>query len=156
MKTFTTYTLIDEISASPTQPLAHNKRDYQLTRMWQGLHAMERLTNPTQDDWRVVSNAVNMMETLIEMGELADGDCLLHDAVTAMAEAGTRHATKGAPIRLSGPGMMAIRGLLEDYEEAMKALPARTMIRAHRKTERRVQEILRGKTLPGDVKVPRA
>lgn len=175
------YTLIDVMMASPTQPLPDSHRVHQLTRMHQGLDAMEKAPTPTPDDWRVVSDCVNIMETLVTSGdlfkteidpetgegvkvpipgmwygcdgqpmEITDASGLLSDAVTAMALAGKRHQA-GGNIRLDGAGIQAVRGVLEDYSSLMDALPARTMIKAHRETERRLHEILSGKKRPHDV-----
>ncbi len=148
-----TYTLWDEIAASPTELLPEAKRNYQLSRMWQGLRSIEQDPQPSTDDWRIVSDAVNLLETLVEMGEMQDKSGLLHDAVRELAIAGARHLQEGKPIRLDGPGVFTIRSVLEDYAEAIGQLPARTMIRAHRLTERRVAEILAGRSRPHDVEV---
>jgi hypothetical protein len=156
------YTLFDVMLASPSEPLAEHLRRHQLTRMHQGLDAMEKAPEPSTDDWRVVSDAVNIMETLIENGpwpdcdgdmvEITDASGLLSDAVTAMALAGKRHKA-GGNIRLDGAGIQAVRGVLADYSDLLEVLPARTMIKAHRETERRIHEILAGKKKPHDVEV---
>ena len=156
------YNLMDVLMASPTQPLQDNLRRHQLTRMHQGLEAMEKAPAPTTDDWRVVSDAVNIMETLVNNSpwldcdgdpvEITDASGLLPDAVTAMAMAGKRHRA-GGNIRLDGSGIQAVRSVLADYGDLLEALPARTMIKAHRETERRIHEILTGKKKPHDVEV---
>ena len=146
------YTLMHEISASPTQPLPAEWQRTQLTSMWDGLRDLEQHPAPDTSAWRVCSDAVNLMETLIEQGEVQDPRGLLMDAITALAEAGKRHR-QGKSLRLSGAGMQAVRAVLEDYAEVIAALPARTMIRAHRLTEKRLHEILAGKRLPHDVEV---
>jgi len=177
------YSLIDVMMASPTQPLPESHRTHQLMRMHQGLDAMEKAPEPSTDDWRVVSDAVNIMETLVTSGsffetkvdpetgearqvpipghwhgcdgdmvEITDASGLLSDAVTAMALAGKRHKA-GGNIRLDGAGIQAVRGVLADYGDLLEALPARTMIKAHRETERRIHEILAGKKRPHDVEV---
>jgi len=156
------YSLIDVMMASPTEPLPESHRVHQLTRMHSGLDAMEKAPQPTTDDWRVVSDAVNIMETLVtngpwpdcsgELVEITDSSGLLQDAVTAMALAGKRHKA-GGNIRLDGAGIQAVRGVLADYSDMLEALPARTMIKAHRETERRLHEILSGKKRPHDVEI---
>ena len=156
------YTLFDVMLASPSEPLAEHLRRHQLTRMHQGLEAMEKAPQPTTDDWRVVSDAVNIMETLVNNGpwfdcdggpvEITDASGLLPDAVTAMAMAGKRHKA-GGNIRLDGAGIQAVRNVLADYGDLLEVLPARTMIKAHRETERRIHEILAGKKKPHDVTV---
>jgi mRNA-degrading endonuclease YafQ of YafQ-DinJ toxin-antitoxin module len=147
------YSIIDEMMASPTEPLPAEYRRHQLTRMYEGLAAMEKAPSPTTDDWRVVSDAVNLMETLIEdMKVCEDGSGLLMDAITAMAMAGRRN-TAGGAIRLDGAGIQAVRAILEDYAALLDVLPARVMIRCHRLTETRLHELMDGKRKPHDVEI---
>jgi uncharacterized protein YyaL (SSP411 family) len=147
------YTIIDEMMASPTEPLPVAWKTYQLTRMYEGLAAMEQGESPTTDDWRVVSDAVNLMETLIEAMQVCeDTSGLLMDAITALAMAGRRN-TAGGAIRLDGAGIQAVRAILADYAALLDVLPARTMIRCHRLTEKRLHELLDGKRKPHDVEV---
>jgi hypothetical protein len=100
-----------------------------------------------------VSDAVNLMETLIEtMKVCEDTSGLLMDAITAMAMAGKRN-NAGGVIRLDGAGIQAVRAILEDYAALLDVLPARTMIRCHRLTEKRLHDLLDGKRKPHDVEV---
>jgi len=146
---------VDEMMASPTEPLTQEKRQYQLLRMYEGLRALEIAPEPCTEDWRVVSDAVNLMETLIlEMKICEDASGLLMDAITAMAKAGQRNLAGGA-IRLDGPGIQAVRAVLRDYAELIEVLPARTMVRCHRLTEKRILNILQGKLRPHDVEITR-
>ena len=148
-----TYTIMDELMASPTHPLPEKSRLHQLTVMWQGLAALETAPHPTKNDWRVVSDAVNLMETLIETMKVCEDESgLLLDAITALAMAGRRNLA-GAAIRLDGVGIQAVRAILEDYAALIDVLPARTMIRCHRLTETRLHELLEGKRKPHDVEV---
>jgi hypothetical protein len=147
-----TYTLLDVISASATEPLNLGFRTFQLTRMYEGLHAMETAPEPTTDDWRVCSDAVNLMETLVAMKVVEDSTGLLMDAITALAMAGRRHMA-GGNIRLDAPGIQAVRAVLEDYAAVIEQVPARTMLQAHRKTEQRIHEILQGRRKPHDVEI---
>lgn len=147
-----TYTVMDELLASPTEPTPDASRTHQLTVMWQGLRSIETAPEPTRNDWRVCSDAVNLMETLVDMGEVQDSSGLLQDAITALAMAGRRHVAGGS-IRLDAKGIQAVRAVLEDYAAVLDALPHRTMIRCHRKTEQRIREILSGKRKPHDVEV---
>ena len=147
-----TYTLLDVMTASPTEPTPAPKRLHQLTRMYAGLRAIEQDDAPATDDWRVCSDAVNLMETLVNQGHVADTSGLLMDAVTALALAGRRHLAGGA-IRLDGPGILAVRSVLEDYAAALEQLPHRTMVACHRETERRIAEIHAGHRRPHDAEV---
>ena len=150
-----TYTHWDELMASKVDPTAEDKRRHQLTRMWQGLRALEQDDAPTPDDWRVVSDAVNLLETMVvDMRVAEDASGLLPDAVRAMALAGARHVDEGKRLGLGGADITTLRAVLEDYAELLGNLPHRTAIRAHRLTERRVWDVLDGKnTRAGDVRV---
>jgi len=147
------YTIMDEMMASPTEPLPVAHRTHQLTMMYQGLHAMETAPEPTTDDWRVVSDAINLMETLVvEMKVCEDSSGLLMDAITALAVAGKRNRA-GGTIRMDGVGIQAVRSILSDYAELLNMLPARTMYRCHRLTEKRLHDLLDGKRRPHDVEI---
>ena len=149
-----TYTHWDELMASASEPLPQEQRTYQLTRMYQGLHALETAAEPGREDWRVVSDAVNMLETLVvEMQVCEDSSGLLMDAIRGLAVAGQRHKREGKPIRLDGPGIQAVRAVLASYAELLEVLPARTMYRCHRLTEQRIHAILAGRTRPHDVEI---
>ena len=147
-----TYSMWDAMLASPTEPMNEKQRRHQLTRMWQGLAALENAVAPTRDDWAVCSDAVNLMETLIEDGRVEDTNNLLFDAIRALAEAVERSFV-GKPIRLSGVGIQAVRAVLEDYAMVLETLPARTMIHCHRVTEKRLMAILAGRPQPHDVQL---
>jgi hypothetical protein len=149
-----TYSVFNEIMASVSDPLSQEQRTYQLMRMYQGLRALETAENPTYNDWRVVSDALNMLETLVvDMQVCEDKSGLLQDAMRALAEAGQRNKREGKPIRLDGPGIQAVRAMLANYSELLEILPARIMYRCHRLTEKRLIEILEGKKRSYDVEI---
>lgn len=148
-----TYTLLDVLAASPTAPTPLASRTHQLTRMYEGLRAIELADAPTPDDWRVCSDAVNLMETLVAQGIVRDASGLLMDAVVALARAGRRHHADGSAIRLDGAGIQAVRAVLEDYATALELLAHRTMVQCHRATELRISQIHAGRRRPHDVEV---
>ena len=144
-----TYSLMDELMASPSSPLPKSKRVYQLQRMRQGLDSMIN-GKPTSYDWSVVSDSINLLETLVDAGIAADTDGLLDEAVEAMVCASVA-IKKKAKAELTNSQANAIRAVLEDYEMCINELPAREIIRTHRRTEKRLLEIKRGKRQPQDV-----
>ena len=158
------YTLVDELLASPTRPLPDDQRTHHLTVMWQGLAALETAPQATTNDWRVCSDAVNLLETFCthngghwldcagDTVQITDQSGLLMDAITALAMAGKRHK-QGKPLRLDAPGIQAVRAVLEDYAALVDALPERTLKRAHRLTEKRLADILAGHRQPHAVEV---
>ena len=149
----TTYSMWHEVMASPDTPTPEHLRRHQLTVMWQGLRTMETASEPGNDDWRVVSDAVNFLETLVlQMRVCEDTSGVLTDAVRAMALAGQRKLQGGA-IRLDGPGIQAVRAVLEDYAAVLAVLPHRTMVQCHRLTEQRIRQIWAGHGRSHDVQV---
>ena len=158
------YSMMHELLASDSQPMAERSRKHQLHRMADALHEMMHAERPSNTAWRVLSDAINLTETLVQHGEapikdstgkvvashwrgcdgsaieIADTSGLLADAIAAMAKAGAR-AFDGHAMRLDGPGIAAVRAVLEDYQTALDTLPARTMVRCHRATEKRIREI---------------
>ncbi len=146
------YSLLAEMMASPTEPLPQFWRDSQVAKMRAGLADLESGEAPSTDAWRLCSDAVNLMETLVEQGEVADPEGLLADAIAGLAQAGVRYKA-GEPLRLSGSDLAAVRAVLDDYSEVIGLLSARTMIRAHRLTEKRIHEILSGKRRLHDTEI---
>ena len=111
----TYYTMMDELLASDSQPMPERNRTHQQRRMADALHELMHAPAPSNDAWRVVSDAVNLLETLVQHGEapvrdvttgnviashwrdcdgdpmeIADTSGLLLDAIAAMAKAGQR------------------------------------------------------------------
>lgn len=150
------YSFVDELMASPTEPMPQAKRTHHLTIMWQGLAALEAGINATPNDWRLCSDAVNLMEMLMTPNEkwldcsgqevtFTDEHGLLNQATNALKRAGMRHR-EGHPLFLDKEDAQAVRGILESYSDAVEALPHRTMIRCHRKTEIRIQTLIQTKS----------
>jgi hypothetical protein len=54
---------------------------------------------------------------------------------------------------MDGVGIQAVRSILSDYAELLNMLPARTMYRCHRLTEKRLHDLLDGKRRPHDVEI---
>jgi uncharacterized protein YyaL (SSP411 family) len=144
--------MMDVMMASPDRPMNPERRRHQLTRMWDGLASIETAPAPTTEDWRVCSDAVNLMETMVTMQIVEDENGLIDDAVTALAMAGRRHMKNGV-IRLDARGMQAVRAVLEDYASVTEQISERALIQVHRNTEKRIREILTGRKKPHDVEV---
>lgn len=148
-----TYTLMDEIMSSPTAPISEDRRTYQLTLLYQALAALKLEPQPTKYDWQVCSDCVNLMETLIlEMKVCQDQDNLLNDATMALVRAGKRKKD-GNNIRLDAEGIKALQALFEDYAELVAILPERVMVKCFRLTEKRIQDLRKGKKKAHDVEI---
>ena len=138
----TTYTMMHVLMASPTEPLPQEKRTHQLTRMFMAMRNLEQAPEPTVDDWECVNDAVLLMQSLWLMGLVEDPDQQILHAIDALGKSGIRSLEKGV-IRLDGKDINILRGLLQDYADVLNVLPARTMIKAHMETERRVAKMMR-------------
>ena len=136
-----TYSHIDVLMASPTEPISKDKRVHQLTCMFEGLSGLERDEKPSPDHWAWVSDAVMLMDVLRGMGVVEDPDGMIQDGFNALGRAADR-ALSGGNLRLDGPAIMAVRAVLEDYASLLEQIPARTMISAHRKAEKKTFEIM--------------
>ena len=137
----TTYSMMDVLMASPTEPIAEHKRTHQLTRMFDAMHNLETAESPSEMDWECVNDSVMLMEALKDMKVVDDDLNLLDDAIEALGKAGFRRM-EGKKLRLDGEGIQTLRAVLEDYASVLEVLPARTMITAHRKAEQKIKKIL--------------
>lgn len=138
----TTYSVMDALLASPENPLPEHKRERQLVMMFEALNNLEKAPEPTRQDWERVNDVVLLMDALLGMKVVQDPDGLIGDAADALGKASER-AVNDKPIRLDGPGLQSVRNILTDYAEVLSALPARTMIQAHRKAEHAAAKLMK-------------
>ena len=124
----TTYTHWDVMLASPTDPLPEKKRKYQMNLMRNALENCK--TKPSVKDIAALSTAVDLMDTLRQMGHLEDAENALEDAMVALMQD-----------NLNDLEIKLFEGILEDDQTVMDNLPARVMIMAHRATEKRIERI---------------
>jgi hypothetical protein len=125
MKNKPTYTHMDVLMASPTEPLPIKKRQHQMDLMRKALENCK--TQCSVHDIAALSTAVDLMNTLCDMGHLEDNEKALEDAMIALMQD-----------NLNDIEVRMFEGILEDYQMVMDNLPARTMIAAHRATEKRL------------------
>ena len=152
MKYRLTYSVMDAMLASPDRPMKKENKTFQMMVIKTSLYSIERAEKPSVEDWKIISQAINMMEMLVEMGFANDEEGLINDAVEAMSTAAQRYKDKSV-MRFTGKEMKIIRGIIDDYQTMVENLDERTMIYCHRKTEMRLQDILNGKKRPTDVRI---
>lgn len=136
-----TYSLMAVMMASKDEPMPEFIRTHKLTRVRGGLLAIMKDDEPKADDWRVIVDAVNLMDTLVLQGKIEDAGGTLTAATNAMDDA-ARRALHGKGIRLDAPGISVLRGVLDDYEFVLESLSHREMMVCHRETEKRMWEVL--------------
>ena len=110
--------------ASPDKPMQPSRYRHQLTRMHLAMASITSGESPTDEDWRLIADAINLVETLVLQGVAQDESGLLHDAITAMAEAFYRADQDSARMRLTGPGLTAIRAVLADWVHSWSSYPS--------------------------------
>ena len=123
----TMYSQWDVLLASPTEPLPLKKRQYQMNLMLRALKNCK--TKSSVYDIAALATAVDLMETLREMGHIEDSENALEDAMIALMQ----DSFNDIEVRL-------FEGILEDYQMVIDNLPARIMIAAHRATEKRIKK----------------
>jgi hypothetical protein len=121
----TTYTHWHVLMASPTEPIPVKKRRYYIALMRVALENCKIKT--TDKDRKVLSGAVDLLNTLCDMNLIEDNEKALEDAMVALMQD-----------NLNDIEVRMFEGVLEDYEMVMESLPERTMITAHRATEKRL------------------
>lgn len=124
-----------------------------LTEFHSALSAMRSDAQPTLEHWRVLSDAVNTLETLMLQGKLVQREIgpLLDTATQALATSGERYRT-GKRLGLDGNGMQALAEVLAAYADCLEGLTAMEMAKARTETELRKRQVLRGMA-PNGVKV---
>lgn len=148
-----TYSNLCILFSSTTEPMPEAYRSHQLLRMHQGLTALMQGEFPTRDDWCVVVDAVNLMETAVFLGWATDDGKLIDTASSALADAAKRYVETGQPMRLSGAGIEALKGVLEDYETVLNSASERNLRTMHATTERRIWEARQGHHIPNHVAI---
>lgn len=148
-----TYTLLEEMAASTVHPLPQASRTFHLRGMRASLDAMRADAKPMRAHWQVLADMVNILETLVEMGELDDAGGWIAESTNELAVSAKRHAGEGKPLRLTGPGLVAVGNAFDGFELAINSLPARTMVRAHRRTEKRIADMRAGRSRKHDVEL---
>jgi hypothetical protein len=148
----TTFGLLDQMLASATAALPEAKRVSQTLQMRAAFDNIIKGRTPSVDDWRTLSDAINLTETLCSLGLCADTSGLLTDAVAAMVRLATRHQN-GQPMRLDAAGIEAVCATLESYEIAIESITEREWVKCHRITEQRIHAIQQGRRRSHDVQI---
>lgn len=128
------YSLIDELMASPTEPLAENKRAAYMNKAWVAYHVMAG-DSPSYAAADICVDIISMVQSLVAMDVVEDASGLLLDAQSALGHC-VQHYPEGIALSLTEDGAHAVSAVLEDYAEALAQVPARIMVRCHRRAEK--------------------
>ena len=119
-----------------------------MAKFWSALEAMSRGQHPGEVDWRLLSDAINTVETLaLHMHKLVLDEVMppVNAAIAAMVGAANRFKG-GQGMRLDGPGLAALREVVGIYEQCLDGLTEFEMAQAQAETQRRVNMLLQSKT----------
>lgn len=138
-------------------PAPKEDRDRVMAAFNSALDMMARHENPNRAEWEQLADAVNQVETLaMEMGCLDPDEVMpsVDQAIKAMAECAKRWRA-GGPLRLSGPGLEALRDVIAFFEQALECLTGAEMAKARDLTQARINRARCG-NLPPNVEVVEA
>lgn len=140
--------LVVGVHADDQNPLPQRERDLLMGCMHSALESIARGQHPGEDDWRHLSDAINVVETLFLRGNLVRDEvhATWAAACYAMARAGERwHASQ--VMRMDGEGLRAVRECVGHYAQAMEGLPERDFLLAVYETRERLAAIAAGRVV---------
>jgi len=152
-QTMQIYSIVDELMASPVNPLHRNQRDHHLGIITRAFESLEKGELPTLQDAGHVADAVNMLDTITGMrfnqtakdfDEIEFPDETRRAATDAVARCAIRGRETGT-YRFDAPGLVVVREVIEFYSDLIEVIPARVFIKAHRQTVKAVEDALAGK-----------
>lgn len=135
--------------ADAVNPLAPEQRRTMLIRLHDALLDLEQAPEPKTDAWRTLVDATNWLKSCDELGWIEDGQGALYDAKAACVEAG-RHLVSHGKVRVGGPGLVALRNIVDQFEAVLGQISARRYWSAVRAAERRTTDARAGRVKPGD------
>lgn len=101
--------------------------------------------HPGEEEWRSLSGCVNTVETMTigDSPKLIAAEVMpdVNAAIAGMVGAAKRFKA-GQGMRVDGPGLQALRHVLDIYEQCLEGLTEREMSQAQAETQRRVNALL--------------
>ncbi|HEV6964618.1 hypothetical protein [Roseateles sp.] len=129
------------------RPADPERRGKVLLQFYTALEAMARGEHPGEEEWRSLSDCVNTVETLaLTLGKLDPAEVMptVNAAIAGMVGAANRFKA-GQGMRLDGPGLEALRDVVDIYRQALDGLTEREMAMAQAETQRRVNALMRAR-----------
>lgn len=123
-----------------------NQRQSYIAGFTQALQAIQFEPVSTREHWRVMADAVNLVETFCahpwpdpdapgELIDIADEAETIPAAVEAMREAARLHKMQGGNIRLSAQGREALAALVDMLDTILQTLSHRSTLQCHNECE---------------------
>lgn len=102
-------------------PLPAEKVKADMDRNYSALDAMATTVGTSDTQWIELSDVVNTVEMLIEMGEV-DGEhtAVTQAAIAAMTSASRRHIDNGEPMRMGAEEVQVMRDVLTLYHTCLE------------------------------------
>lgn len=135
------------------RPASKEQRNAVMLKFLTALHELSNGRDPGPEEWRSLSDAINTLETMATPPEGSDLKPLLsarevmpivNAAIAGMVSASNRFKA-GKGMRLDYAGLEALRDVVAIYGQCLESLTEREMSLAQSETQRRVNEIYRGK-----------
>ncbi len=140
------------LTASKTTALEQVKRDAILARLERAYGNLATAPEPTRQSWRDLADAMNFLQTLIELKWGQDPDGAIDDIKTALHTAALNLERTGR-LRLDGPNLARLRDCIDQLAGLLNQLSAHSYWVAVSHTKNRINKILRGQRRAGDVVV---
>lgn len=123
------------------QTLPKDVIDKNVAKNLSSIEAIARCAHPGPDEWRDLSDVVNVLEQLVIQKQIdADHMVAINEATTAMVAAATRYKA-GKGMRMTGPELESMRYVCAIYEAAMQRLSWLVIHRAAQAADRYVASV---------------
>lgn len=146
------YSLVIAMMASKTDPLPKADRDRMVNRLLAGLEDIAKCTTPNLNSWRDLADCMNWLQSAVELGWASDPDGAIEASKAALLD-GHKNATGKGKLRMSGPSLMSMRNMVEQFRDLLEVMTARNYWTVVGTGDRRISAIWRGKKKAGDVVV---
>jgi hypothetical protein len=144
------YGLVDEMLASPVNPLPAADAADRVRAARASLEALQHATEPAVMDWRVCAMVGNVIEVMLSMELIEDPAGVLADAQGVLRAASEHAIEHNVPPRLVGAEVRAVEALVDAFELVLTTKAHRTMIRVFRETDVLMRRLNQGQRRPGD------
>lgn len=133
------FTLLDELRASPTEPLPAAQRQARVKDARFNLDQLAHGAAPSRYNWKVLATVGNIFEVMLELELVQDPEKLLWRAQNVLKSAAEHAIEHDVLPRLVGVEIEVIASLINAYEEVLEVLPHRDLIRVLRETDKRMR-----------------
>lgn len=151
---FGPWTPMGALLASKTEPIDSSRRTVMNAHLSAALENLRTAPHPTLESWRDLSDMLNFLQSLSELGWAEDGASIevINETMAALEQASIAYTTHGK-LRLTASSLCQLQDSLEQFKEITVQLSAHSYWLAVKATRTRVFKILRGAKRPGDVVV---